>query len=258
MLFGCEALVLKLELVNLVFLLNLLDFVLEVGFLLVLQGALILKTLVLRLDVALNFADVLLGFGLGALLEVLQELSVLLVDFLLLAFEILLSLLLHVQQLTKQRFVAVLLVLELCLLDEARVLEFQKHFLGCDQPIHLLSLVSELGVLLARDFLLFEFGLLLLLFEFLLGLGLQLLQLFLVALDGVLLLVDLALEHARRFEHVFVVDGDQLRALVHVLLEVVQAESPLLQRVVQVRDLVALAGVLLLLFNVEFRLVCHS
>lgn len=47
------------------------------------------------------------------------------VDFLLLAFEVLLSLLLYVEQLTKQSFIAVLLVLELGLLDKASIFELK-------------------------------------------------------------------------------------------------------------------------------------
>ena len=122
-----------------------------------------------------------------------------------------------------------------------------------DQVVHLLVLVGELCVLFAGNLFLFEFGLLLLLFEFLLGFRLQLLQLFFVALDSVLLLVNLALQHARCFEHVFVMHCNELRALVDIFLEIVEAERALLKRVVEIRDFVTLVDRLLL-----DKLICHS
>jgi len=56
--------------VDFVLLLDLLDLVLKVGFLLVLEGAFVFESLILGLDVALNLTDVLLGFRLCTFLEV--------------------------------------------------------------------------------------------------------------------------------------------------------------------------------------------
>jgi hypothetical protein len=56
--------------VDFVLLLDLLDLVLEISFLLVLKGAFVFESLILGLDVTLNLTDVLLSFRLCTLLEI--------------------------------------------------------------------------------------------------------------------------------------------------------------------------------------------
>jgi len=65
-----QTLILQFKMVDFVLLLDLLDLVLKVGFLLVLEGAFVFESLILGLDVALNLTDVLLGFRLCTFLEV--------------------------------------------------------------------------------------------------------------------------------------------------------------------------------------------
>lgn len=70
MLLSRQTLILQFKMVDFVLLLDLLDLVLKVGFLLVLEGAFVFESLILGLDVALNLTDVLLGFRLCTFLEV--------------------------------------------------------------------------------------------------------------------------------------------------------------------------------------------
>ena len=67
----------------------------------ILNLGLIFETLVLSLNVALNFRDVLLSLEEGSLAEVFQELSILLVDALLLPFQVLSTLLHDLAMLTQ-------------------------------------------------------------------------------------------------------------------------------------------------------------
>lgn len=89
------------------------------------------------------------------------------------------------EELTKESLVAALFVLELAHLDKSSVFEFQKHLLCRDQAVHLLSLVSELSVLLTGNFFLIELSLIFLLLEFVLRARLEELQLFFVLSDRV-------------------------------------------------------------------------
>ena len=68
-------------------------------------------------------------------------------------------------------------------------------------------------------------------------LALHLLQLHRVLLDRLRLLVDLLLERARDLHHLRVVLADPLAGTVHVLLQVLQAESPLIETNVQRGDI---------------------
>ena len=68
-------------------------------------------------------------------------------------------------------------------------------------------------------------------------LALHLLQLHRVLLDRLRLLVDLLLERARDFHHFRVVLADSLAGTVHVLLQILQAERPLIETNVQRGDI---------------------
>lgn len=65
-----QSLILQFKMVDFVLLLDLLDLVLEISFLLVLKGAFVFESLILGLDVTLNLTDVLLSFRLCTLLEI--------------------------------------------------------------------------------------------------------------------------------------------------------------------------------------------
>ena len=110
----------------------------------------------------------------------------------------------------------------------------------------------ELGVLFAHDFLLFELGFILVLFQLELLPLIQLLQLVLVLGDGLGLLIDLSLEDSSDLEHVLFVQRNVLGGLTDVFFEVKEAESSLLDQIIEVGDVVGLS--LLLLLNVLF---CH-
>ena len=68
-------------------------------------------------------------------------------------------------------------------------------------------------------------------------LALHLLQLHRVLLDRLRLLVDLLLERARDLHHFRVMLPDSLAGTVHVLLQVLQAERPLIETNVQRGDI---------------------
>ena len=85
-----------------------------------------------------------------------------------------------------------------------------------------------------------------------LGPCIQLLQLLLVLSNRFGFLVDLPLKHSGNLKHVLFVERNVLGGLADILLEVEQAKSALLEKVVEVGDVVGLA--LLLLLNV---LICH-
>lgn len=152
--------------------------------------------------------------------------------------------LLHVQQLAQQRFVLLLDILELLLLDQPVVFEFQKPLLLLHQVGHLFLLVLQLGLLLPRNLFLLELSPLLLTFDLGAQAGVQSSQFFLVLRNGLRLLVNLTLQHPGYFEHVFFVRGDVLRCPGHVPFEVLQSDRALLVKVVQLGQLV---GLLLLL-----------
>ena len=110
----------------------------------------------------------------------------------------------------------------------------------------------ELGVLFAHDFLLFELGFIFVLFQLELLSLIQLLQLVLVLGDGLGFLIDLPLEDSSDLEHVLFVQRNVLGGLADVFFEVKEAESSLLNQIIEVGDVVGLS--LLLLLNVLF---CH-
>ena len=123
MLFRSQAFVLQLEGVNFIFLLNLLNFGLEVSFFLLLEILLVLESLVLSLDVALNLRNVLFSFSLCVFLKVFEELSILLGNSLFLSFEIFFALFFNMQKLGQQSLVASVLILKLFLLDHPSILK---------------------------------------------------------------------------------------------------------------------------------------
>ena len=123
MLFRSQAFVLQLEGVNFIFLLNLLNFGLEVSFFLLLEILLVLESLVLSLDVALNLRNVLFSFSLCVFLKVFEELSILLGNSLFLSFEIFFALFFNMQKLGQQSLVASVLILKLFLLDHTSILK---------------------------------------------------------------------------------------------------------------------------------------
>ena len=123
MLFRSQAFVLQLEGVNFIFLLNLLNFGLEVSFFLLLEILLVLESLVLSLDVALNLRNVLFSFSLCVFLKVFKELSILLGNSLFLSFEIFFALFFNMQKLGQQSLVASVLILKLFLLDHPSILK---------------------------------------------------------------------------------------------------------------------------------------
>ena len=137
-------------------------------------------------------------------------------------------------------------------LDHPGNLKLQKHFLSGHQSIHSLGLVVELGVLFAHDFLLFELGFIFVLFQLELLPLIQLLQLVLVLGDGLSFLINLSLKDSSDLEHVLFVQRNVLGGLADVLLEIEEAESSLLDQIIEVGDVVGLS--LLLLLNVLF---CH-
>ena len=110
----------------------------------------------------------------------------------------------------------------------------------------------KLGVLFAHNFLFFKFSFIFVLFQFELRPLVQLLQLILVLSDGFGLFIDLSLEYSSDLEHVLFVERNVLRSLTDVFLEVEEAESSLLDQIIEVGDIVGFS--LLLLLNVLF---CH-
>jgi len=70
MLLSRQSLILQFKMVDFVLLLDLLDLVLEVGFLLVLKGAFVFESLILSLDVTLDLTDILFSFRLCTFLEI--------------------------------------------------------------------------------------------------------------------------------------------------------------------------------------------
>lgn len=169
-----------------------------------------------------------------------------------LAFEIFFALLLNVEQLGEKCLVPSVFILKLLFLDHARILKLKQHFLSRHQIVHRFGLILQLGVLFANDFLFFLFSLVFLRFKFVLGSSIQLLQLVLILGNRFSLLVDLTLEDPSDLKHVFFVERDVLGSLGNIFLKVEKAESPLLNEIVEVGDIVGLA--LLLLLNV---LICH-
>lgn len=127
-----NGLTLSLEILSscLVINLNLSVLLLQVVKLFILNLGFVLETLVLGLDVTLNFRDVLLCLEESFLAEFLQELSVLSVDSLLLPLFVLSSLLDYLTMLTQEHLVSILFVFDLFLLDHTSVFEFKKHLLS--------------------------------------------------------------------------------------------------------------------------------
>ena len=96
---------------------------------LLLDVCFILESLVLRLDVTLNFRDVLLSFEKGIFAEIFKELSILSVDALLLSLFVFLTLPDDCTMLTQEHLVPVLFIFNFLLLDHLSVFEFLKHLL---------------------------------------------------------------------------------------------------------------------------------
>lgn len=141
MLFSRQAFVLQLKSVDLVFLFDLADLSFEVCLLLFLKGLFVLEALVLSLHVPLDVRNILLCFCLSIFLEIGQKLSILLLDPLLLPFQVFLALLLDMQQLAEESLVPGLLVLQLPGFDHACVLVLEEHLLRRHQIIHLFGLI---------------------------------------------------------------------------------------------------------------------
>lgn len=203
-----QTLVLQFQGVDLVFLFDLLDLLLKVSFLVFLQLCLILEPLVLCLDVAFDLRNVLFSLRLRLLLVIFQELCVELRNLRLLSLEVFFALALDVLQLAEEHLVSLFFVFKLPLFDQPLVLVLEQHFLFRNQGVHLLCLVLQLRVLLADDFLLLELSAVLVGLQLVDRFRLQLLQLLAIALDCVLLLVNLSLKHAGDFKHVIFVAGD--------------------------------------------------
>lgn len=152
MLFSCKTFILELQIINLIFRLNLKDFSLEIRTFFILYFCFIFKTLVLCLYISFYFRNILFGFGLRVLFVVLQELSVLLPDALTLSLKILLTLLFYMLKLTKQSFESGFFIFKLSFLNEFRIFELQEHFLCGNKASHLFLLVLHLSILLTLNF----------------------------------------------------------------------------------------------------------
>ena len=208
---------------------DLLDLLLKVSLLVLLQLCLILESLVLCLDVAFNLRNVLFSFRLSLLLVILQELCVELRNLRFLSLEVFFALALDVLQLTEEHLVSLFFVFKLPFFDQPLVLVLKQHFLLRYQGVHLLCLVLKLRILFPNNLLFLELCAVFLGPQFVGRFRLQLLQLLAIALDCVLLLVNLSLQHASDFEHVIFVTRDRLRAFSDVALQVVQAVGAFLK-----------------------------
>lgn len=217
--FNSHAPVLEFPLAILVFGLNLLNLVLKISVLLFLHLRFILQTLILNLNVALDFRYVFLCLRLSLLLVLFKLLKVMRIDPLLLTLNVLCTLSFNLSQLVKEHFKSVLFIFDLCLLLlEVVVVEV-------DVLLLLRHLLDLHGLLCESKFPLFV-GIFLILIEGVPNAFLLALRLFFLALEELLLtvnhlvlLVDLLLKRTRDFHHVLVV-------LVDVLLHLLDVRDP--------------------------------
>lgn len=194
--------------------------VVHVGQFFILKFGFLTETEVLDHDVALDFRDVLFSLLDGISTEVIQQLSVVSIDLLLLPLAVLSTLLLNLVIKGKQHFVTVFFIFNFLLLDKLGVFEFQQLLLSFQELLHLSLLVIGLLVVALSDIhcLVVEPVLhRVLLFG---KLALHLLEFHGVLANSLGLLIDLLLQRHGDFHHVFCMLVDLVPGTVYIFLEV--------------------------------------
>ena len=210
--------------------------VVHVGQFFILKFGFLTETEVLDHDVALDFRDVLFSLLDGISTEVIQQLSVVSIDLLLLPLAVLSTLLLNLVIKRKQHFVTVFFILNFLLLDKLGVFEFQQLLLSFQELLHLSLLVIGLLVVALTDihclvvepiymlsviFAIKKSHLPVLHRVLLFGkLALHLLEFHGVLANSLGLLIDLLLQRHGDFHHVFCMLVDLVPGTVYIFLEV--------------------------------------